>query len=65
MASIKRTVSDSNGNYLYTVLQTHCSHASAAGWFVANNIDALVDSKASNKRSTTVRAGDTYLFEEV
>ncbi|AUR84318.1 hypothetical protein NVP1054O_14 [Vibrio phage 1.054.O._10N.261.52.A1] len=65
MANIKRTVSDSNGNYLYTVLQTHCSHASAAGWFAANMADALIDSKASGKRSTTVRAGDIYLFEEV
>lgn len=65
MANIKRTVSDSNGNFLYSVLQTHCSHASAAGWFVANTIDALIDSKASNKLSTTVIAGDTYLFEEV
>lgn len=62
MANIKRTVSDSNGNYLYTVLQTHCSHASAAGWFAANTIDALIDSKMVCKRSTTVRAGDIYLF---
>lgn len=65
MANIKRTVSDSNGNYLYTVLQTHCSHASAAGSFQVAKEDALIDSKMVCKRSTTVRAGDIYLFEEV
>ena len=65
MANIKRTVSDSNGNYLYTVLQTHCSHASAAGSFQAVKEGALIDSKMVCKRSTTVRAGDIYLFEEV
>ena len=61
---VKRTVTDAQGNFQYSVLQTHCSHASAAGWFVANTVDALIDSKASGKRSTTVRAGDIYLFEE-
>lgn len=65
MANIKRTVSDSNGNFLYSVLQTHCSHSSAAGCFVIAKEGALIASKLVKKNSTTVIAGDVYLFEEV
>lgn len=65
MATIKRTVSDSSGNYLYTVLQTHCSHASAAGCFQVAKEGALISSKLISNSSTTVIAGDIYKFEEV
>lgn len=65
MANIKRTVSDSNGNYLYTVLQTHCSHSSAAGCFQVAREGALISSKLSGNNSTKVIAGDVYKFEEV
>lgn len=67
MANIKRTVSDSNGNYLYTVLQTHCSHASAAGSFQAKMKDSLILAKESCPKVTAVKCdnGDVYRFEEV
>lgn len=65
MANIKRTVSDSNGNYLYTVLQTHCSHSSAAGCFQVAKEGALLSSKLISNSSTTVIAGDVYRFEEI
>ncbi|CAH9011997.1 membrane lipoprotein [Vibrio phage 199E37-1] len=65
MANIKRTVSDSNGNYLYTVIQTHCSHSSAAGSFQVAKGGALISSKLIGNNSTTVVADDVYKFEEV
>lgn len=67
MANIKRTVTDINGNYAYSALQTHCSHSSAAGAFQVHMKGSLIESKKVSQVSTTVRAenGDVYLFEEV
>jgi len=65
MATIRRTVSDSKGNFLYSVLQTHCSHSSAAGCFQVVKDGALISSKLIDSKSTTVIAGDVYRFEEI
>lgn len=67
MANIKRTVSDSNGNFLYSVLQTHCSQASCAGSFQAKVKGSLILTKESDQKVTVVKceSGDKYKFEEV
>lgn len=67
MATIKRTISDRNGEFLYSVMQTHCSQASAAGSFQAKMKDSLILSKESCPKVTAVKCenGDVYRFEEV
>jgi len=67
MATIKRTISDRNGRFLYSVMQTHCSQASAAGSFQAKMKDSLILAKESCTKVTAVRCenGDVYRFEEV
>lgn len=67
MANIKRTVSDSSGNFLYSVLQTHCSQASCAGSFQAKMKGSLILTKESDPKATIVKCdnGDFYRFEEV
>lgn len=67
MANIKLTVSDSNGNFIYSVLQTHCSHSSAAGCFQTKMKESLILTKESDPKVTVVKceSGDKYKFEEV
>tara|TARA_Y100001960_G_C14399523_1_gene692697 strand:- start:541 stop:747 length:207 start_codon:yes stop_codon:yes gene_type:complete len=67
MATIRRTVSDCNGKFLYSVLQTHASQASAAGSFQARMKESLIISRDSCPKATVVKCdnGDVYRFEEV
>ena len=62
---IKRTVTDAAGNFQYSVLHEHCSHASAAGAFQVHKKGSLIFSKHPIT-STLVKCGRfSYLFEEV
>ncbi len=67
MATIKRTVSDCNGQFLYYNFVTHVSHASAAGRFQVVTKDSLILAKKSDSKATVVKCdnGDVYRFEEV
>lgn len=67
MATIKRTVSDSNGQFLYSNFVTHVSHASAAGRFQVVTKGSLILAKESDSKATVVKCdnGDVYRFEGV
>lgn len=59
---IKRTVTNINGSLVYTALQEHPSHASAAGRLQVLLKDSVIVSKMSNPMVTVVKSGDE-LFE--
>ena len=67
MATIKRTVSDCNGQFLYSNFVTHVSHASAAGRFQVVTKGSLILAKEIEPNATVVKCdnGDVYRFEEV
>lgn len=67
MAIIKRTVSYCNGQFLYSVMQTHASQASAAGSFQSKMKESLIMSRDNCSKATVVKCdnGDVYRFEEV
>ena len=59
---IKRTVTDANGSLVYTAMQEHPSHASAAGRLQVLLKDSAIVTKMSDAKVTVVKSGDE-LFE--
>jgi hypothetical protein len=63
---VKRTVTDAQGNFQYSVLHEHCSHSSAAGSLQVMKSNSLISSKLSNLNVTVVFVdSETYTFTEL
>ena len=62
---VKRTVTDAQGNFQYSVLHEHCSHSSAAGSFQVHKKGALICSKHPITSTMVKSDGFIYLFEDV
>lgn len=62
---VKRTVTDAQGNFQYSVLHEHCSHSSAAGSFQVHKNGSLICSKHPVTSTLVKSDGFSYLFEDV